>query len=77
MPFPLINDHVLLPYRLRVVEADTRFAALLTEDRLRAIVDLIPDVWGKMDGKRAGGRVTREDFAAWKRSLANQTESGG
>lgn len=44
-PFAFIKDHVLLPQASKIEAADTHFKHLLTEDALRAIVNLIPDVW--------------------------------
>jgi len=44
-PFGLIKDHVLLPQASLLEETDTEYKALLTDDKLRAIVALIPDEW--------------------------------
>lgn len=44
-PFGLIKDHVLLPQASMLEETDTEYKAILTEDRIRAIVALIPDEW--------------------------------
>lgn len=44
-PFVQIRDHVLLPYAAELEEADTVCRALLTPDRIRSIVALIPDEW--------------------------------
>lgn len=44
-PFALIKDHVLLPQASLIEETDTEYKALLTEDKIRAIVNLIPDEW--------------------------------
>jgi hypothetical protein len=44
-PFPLIKEHVLLPYAAALPAADARLGALLTVERLAAIVALIPDAW--------------------------------
>ncbi|WP_259376491.1 HipA family kinase [Aquincola sp. J276] len=43
--FAHVKDHVLLPHASRLAEADARLGALLDEDVIRAIVDLIPDQW--------------------------------
>ena len=44
-PFVQVKDHVLLPRatELELVAAESRL--MLTDDRIRAIVDLIPDEW--------------------------------
>jgi hypothetical protein len=44
-PFLQVADHVLLPQATQLDEADVEFRAILTEDRIRSIVDLIPDEW--------------------------------
>lgn len=44
-PFPIIKDHVLLPYASLLDEADLEFRQILTEEKIREIVDAIPDEW--------------------------------
>lgn len=44
-PFPLIKDHVLLPKASLLAETDAAFRQLLTEEKIRAIISLIPDAW--------------------------------
>jgi len=44
-PFPLIRDHVLLPWATQLTETDARLTALLTPERLAAIVETVPDAW--------------------------------
>ena len=44
-PFPLIRDHVLLPWATQLAETDARLTALLTPERLAAIVETVPDAW--------------------------------
>lgn len=44
-PFALIKDHVLLPRASKLEEVDAEYKALLTEDKIRAIVNLLPDTW--------------------------------
>ncbi|WP_026704918.1 HipA family kinase [Flavobacterium soli] len=44
-PFALIKDHVLLPKASLIEETDKVFKALLTEEKINAIVELIPDEW--------------------------------
>lgn len=49
-PFALIKDHVLLPQATLIEEVNTEFQTLLTDDKLRKIVDLIPDDWLYWEG---------------------------
>jgi hypothetical protein len=44
-PFALIKDHVLLPQATMLDEVNAEFKQVLTEDKIRAIVDLIPADW--------------------------------
>jgi hypothetical protein len=44
-PFAAARDHVLRPFASRLEEVDARLHSLLTQERLRAIVDLVPDEW--------------------------------
>jgi hypothetical protein len=56
-PFALIRDHVLLPFAGDIAAADARLSARLTEARLAAIVDAIPEGW-------LGGEAAFVDAAA-------------
>ncbi|HEY0896773.1 MAG TPA: HipA family kinase, partial [Sphingobacteriaceae bacterium] len=44
-PFVQIRDHVLLPAASRMDEADAFCRAVLTPERIRSIVNLIPEDW--------------------------------
>ena len=44
-PFVQVKDHVLLPWASRLPEVDTAFRALLTPERIDAVVELVPDEW--------------------------------
>ncbi|MDB5147226.1 MAG: aminotransferase class [Mucilaginibacter sp.] len=44
-PFAQVKEHVLLPRATQLDEVDTEFKAILTTDKIRAIVGLIPDEW--------------------------------
>jgi hypothetical protein len=59
-PFPLIRDHVLLPFAGALAEADVELSERLTPESVRGIIDLIPDLWlaeetrfASMDEQRA------------------------
>jgi HipA-like protein len=49
-PFPLIADHVLLPFAGSVLEADAELAGRLDRGTLDEVVALVPDEW--LDGRR-------------------------
>ncbi len=44
-PFVQVKDHVLLPRATELEEVDTACRNLLTPDRIRAIIELIPEEW--------------------------------
>jgi hypothetical protein len=44
-PFLLIKDHVLLSQATELNEVDIAFKSILTEERIRAIVNIVPDEW--------------------------------
>jgi hypothetical protein len=44
-PFPKIKDHVLLSLASELDTANTLFHSILTSEKIRAIVSLIPDDW--------------------------------
>lgn len=44
-PFLQVKDHVLLPRATMLDEVDAEYSAILTPERIRVIVDLIPDDW--------------------------------
>ncbi|MDR0364188.1 MAG: aminotransferase class I and II [Bacteroidales bacterium] len=44
-PFPMIKDHVLLPFADQLEEVDKEFTQILTPETIREIVSLIPDDW--------------------------------
>ena len=46
-PFFLIKEHVLLPWATKLDEVDLEFRAILNEDNLNEIIQLIPSEWLK------------------------------
>jgi hypothetical protein len=62
-PFAMIKDHVLLPQASKLTEVDAEFKAILTEDRIRAIVDWLPDEWLATDLQEAAVAERRQVYA--------------
>jgi len=62
-PFALIKDHVLLPQASGIEAADAEFKAILTEDKIRAIVNLLPDAWLQFEGSDQTPDEVREVYA--------------
>ena len=46
-PFPLIKEHILLPFASALEAADKAMTALITEEVIKGVVDLVPDDWVK------------------------------
>src|SRR3954468_18063444 len=44
-PFPLIREHVLLPYAGSIADADARLAPLVTPALVEAVVSAVPGEW--------------------------------
>lgn len=44
-PFPLIKEHILLPFANAIDTADQTMTALITDEGIKRIVDLVPDDW--------------------------------
>jgi hypothetical protein len=44
-PFVLIRDHVLLSQATELDQVDKEFSSILTDEKIRDIVDLIPEEW--------------------------------
>ena len=61
-PFVLIKDHVLLKAATALVEVDAQMAALLTPEKLAALVEWIPDSWLPDDSGFAGKNAQREAY---------------
>lgn len=51
--FVQVRNHVLLPYASRLAETDEKFQSILTSEKLKYIMDLIPDEWLNADGQSA------------------------
>lgn len=64
-PFTPVKDHVLLPQAGELEAVDAAFVPLLTEDRIRQIVGLVPDEWltyGVADESAADRREVYVNF---------------
>jgi hypothetical protein len=54
--FPMIKDHVLLPFATKLEDADRRMAELITPEAIKAVGALLPAAW--MSDGPPGGVVT-------------------
>ena len=44
-PFPLIKDHILLPFAGALEKADATMMSVVTEKVITDVVELVPDEW--------------------------------
>lgn len=68
--FPLIKDHVLLPFAQTLQDEDEAMAAALTPDVVGEIVSLVPEPW--LDG---GGTAPGDVREAYRRYLIDRLAS--
>lgn len=61
-PFALIKDHVLLPQASKLEEADLFSKRLLSEEKIRQIVDLIPKEWLNWEGYDENMQEIKETY---------------
>ncbi|MDT0690269.1 aminotransferase class I and II [Salegentibacter sp. F188] len=62
-PFNLIKDHVLLPEASKLKEVDEECKVILTEEKIRNIVNLIPAEWLEWEGAEESPEEIKETYA--------------
>ncbi|HEX8708551.1 MAG TPA: HipA family kinase [Pyrinomonadaceae bacterium] len=62
-PFPLIKEHVLLPFAGQLASADAVMSEKVTPELLRDLLGLIPDEWLTADPQFAGTAEQRAAYA--------------
>lgn len=73
-PFALIKDHVLLPQASLLNEVNAEFKQLLTEDKIRTIVDLIPAEWLEREDIEESAEAAREVYYQFLITRLNNSE---
>ena len=61
-PFTLVKNHVLLSQASLLEEVNSEYKALLTEEKIRTIVSLIPDEWLHWEGIEESPESLREVY---------------
>lgn len=61
-PFPFIKDHVLLAQASLLEEVDTEFKKILSEEKLKEIVELIPEEWLHWQGNQENPKEIKEVY---------------
>jgi hypothetical protein len=73
-PFAQVKDHVLLPQAAELERVNTIFRSLLTEDRIRSIVSLIPDEWLSDNSVPATPAERRDVYSRFLLTRINASE---
>lgn len=73
-PFVLVKDHVLLRDAGLLVETNAVFKQILTEDKIRHIIELIPEEWLMWDGTEETPETLREIYFQFLITRLNNSE---
>ncbi len=73
-PFPLVKDHVLLPWADRIADADAALAAKLTPQAIAGIVAQLPDAWLQGEDAFATPALQRAAYADYLQRRLMQRE---
>ena len=71
-PFPLIKEHILLPFASAIEAADQALTTVFTEAVIRGVIDLIPDDWMK---ENSPFNSTAENRRAYVEYLTRRLEA--
>jgi hypothetical protein len=61
-PFTMVKDHVLLPRAADLATVDARFRSLITAEKIKAIINLVPDEWLTVDAPFATATAHRDAY---------------
>jgi HipA-like protein len=64
-PFRLIKEHILLPFAASIEAIDQTMTALITEEAIKRIVDLIPDDWMKENSPFSTIKENRQAYVEY------------
>ena len=73
-PFTLVKDHVLLPQATLLEEVNTEFKKCLTEEKVRTIVELIPNEWLHWEGNDETPEAIKEIYFQFLNIRLNHSE---
>ena len=73
-PFTHVKDHVLLPQATELEAADVAFKSVLSAERIRSIVALIPDEWLMADAPFASVSEHRQAYVQFLETRLSHTE---
>jgi len=73
-PFTHVKDHVLLPQATELVEVDKVFSSILTDEKIDAIVGLVPDSWLLIDSPFDNADLHRAAYAKFLKLRVKNSE---
>ena len=73
-PFVQVKDHVLLPQAAELDIVDQEYRAILTEEKIREIVGLVPDEWLTASASDAIAADRREVYARFLMARTTSSE---
>lgn len=74
-PFVQVKDHVLLPFASELETTDEKFRQILTPQRIRAIVALVPDDWLQDPSLTESPDERRTVYAQFLESRVNYSQN--
>jgi hypothetical protein len=72
-PFVQVKDHVLLKLATELVETDTKSKQILTAEKIRSIVALVPDEWLAEGIENGSAAELREVYAQFLETRINSS----
>lgn len=72
-PFVYVKDHVLLPHLGDIDEVDARMKSLLTDEKLKEIIDTIPDDWLNWEDLSLSPSEIKDVYLAFLRTRRDQS----
>jgi hypothetical protein len=73
-PFVHVKDHVLLPQASELEEVDAEFRAILTPEKIKAIVSVVPDAWLASGSEEETAEERRQVYAQFLTSRIATSE---
>jgi len=73
-PFAYIKEHVLLPHASMLNDVNAEYNKLLTKEKIRAIVNLIPDEWLEWRDTEESPEALRETYFQFLTTRLNHSE---
>jgi hypothetical protein len=70
-PFAQVKDHVLLPFASEIEKAGAYFRASLNDDKLRRVVEMLPEEWLRYTFDESPEEVRDIYFRFFQKRLAN------